>query len=161
MKIVLLVIIFSLSACSSASERALVHKFAENLKEVVISNNRGKLKSLPVYPGTELEEGALDYILGDKNNYGITDFLKNNNINIKIYGPYSRKDSDGYDVYSVVYYDPDVISVNADGFFDLQVMKALWGNGVVETVLIVVNKEVLFHRTAFYYGAHSPWAGDY
>jgi hypothetical protein len=157
MKLFIFIAIFFISTCH-ASEKELVENFSSAVREIISSQNRLEFKLLPVYPDINLSNNLIEYVFKQE---GLSGFFKNEGLLEKIYGPYNLKGSEHNNVYSIVFYDPDLINPNLKGFFNPDEIKKYWGKGYIETVVTVVKGVVLFNRTAFYYGAHAPWEDDY
>ena len=159
-KIIFLIAVFFVSVCN-ASEKVAVENFSENIKVLISSEDRVGFGKLPVYPEEIISQDAISYVFGGTDNSGFVVFSNGNKLSTGIYGPYARKDADGYPVYSIVFYDPKVIAKDQKGYFDSDQIREHWGTAFVETVVVVVDNRVMFHRTPFYYGSHAPWAKDY
>jgi hypothetical protein len=160
MKKIIFLTLFFIISCD-ASEYGKVESFSENIKQLIVSKDRNKFGLIHVFPKEHISNDSLSYIFGEAVSPGVGEFLKQDQILVKIYGPYSRDDADGHKSYSIVYYDPHTIKHDNKGHFSSSEMKSFWGSAYLETVVTIVDNKVLFHRTPFYYGTHAPWAEDY
>jgi len=159
MKKILFLIIFMVSACA-ASEKEKVEFFADNIRHLVASEKQMAFKELPVFPRMNISDDAVAYVFGSEEKGGFVKFF-NKNISIKIYGPYVRSDANHYRSYSIVFYNSEKINPNESGSFNSMEIQKYWGIDFLETIVTVVDGNVMFHRTPFYFGSHAPWAEDY
>ena len=155
-KIFCLVVVFA-TGCNSLEQKAL-NTFAVEIIQIFREQNITKFKGLAVYPDYSISDDAVAYIFGTADKEGWVDLFKNRHISTKFYGPYDR---DGHIGYSVVFYDDQRIQPNQNGYFDIAEIKRGWGTAYLETLVIIIDEEVMFYRTPFYHGSHAPWEGDY
>jgi hypothetical protein len=160
MRMLIFLAAFFIAGCN-ASESDEVNRFAESTLALIRSGDKTEFAKLPVFPGYKISDDAISMIFGEEGKKGVGNFLAKIKPAIKIFGPQAMGDSNGYDVYFIVYYDPNEIESNKEGYFDSFEIKKFWGTAYLETIITVVDNKAMFHRTPFYYGAHAPWAEDY
>lgn len=158
-----LFLLIFLSGCTSANNQT-VDEFAKTLKEIISYQKLEKFMEIPCFPSGCEAEANLQYIFGDgKKKSFVLEFMQRRNIKIKIFGPYQYSEDSNYRNYSLMFYDPNIVQFNDNGFLSEADRQDLWWKGYIETVVSVSseNGEWGFHRTPFYYGAHIPWSEDY
>jgi len=148
------------AACASAQES--VADFAERVRKIVVAGDVRSFMKLPCYPAACIDEDDVAFVIGAKDSGSfVRRFLMNPDVEIKIFGPYTYADEAGKTSYALMFYDPKLVSFNADGNLSQEDRERLWWNGYVETVVSPVQSGWGFHRTPFYFGSEPPWMEDF
>lgn len=160
MRRLLLITIFLVSCVQAQSES--VADFAIRVQSLIASGEAHAFKSLPCFPSGCVDREAINFIFGDDSSDGyIRKFLRQSDIQIKIFGPYQYSSDSNHSAYAIMYYDPDLVKFNSQGYLSSSDREELWWDGYIETVVTFKDNKWGFYRTPFYYGAHLPWAKDY
>lgn len=161
-KILVCVTLGFVSGCGHAKNALTAEEFALELKQIIASGSVKAFKDIPCFPTDCIDNGSVKYVFGAVGETSFIEKLINmKDLKIKVYGPYTYSDDAANQSYSLVYYDPNQVSLNQKGYMDAEVRKNMWWKGYVETVVIMKDGKWAFHYTPFYHGAHLPWAEDY
>lgn len=157
----LILITFLLTSCAQA-ELKQARKFGEDLKNIVVQNDKEAFLSLPCFPINCVDSDDVDYVFGSSNAESfIKSFLSESSVNLKVFGPYAHDGSSKGASFILMYYKPDLVTFNSAGHLSEVDRKNLWWKGYVETVVHVKDGVWGFKETPFYNGAHLPWTIDY
>ena len=162
MKILIFLNLLFISSLAQA-DNSNVLEFASSIKHAVKSNSIQKLKELKCYPVQNhcVTEAAIEYIFGKNKSGSIGTLISNKSTKIKVYGPATYEPKHPNSSYVIVFYNPAVIKFMKNGLLSEKIEKEQWNINLAETVVTIINGEVHFNRTIFYYGTHAPWAGEY
>ncbi len=84
---------------------------------------------------------------------GFIKLFQNENIVTKVYGPYEGDK----EYYYLTFYDPNKIKRNSEGNLDAELIKQNWGKYYLETLVTVIDSEVYFYRTPFFFETDILW----
>ncbi len=140
----------------SHDKREKVEGFARSLQEIIVNNKVDEFKLTNCFPDSCITNEAINHVFGRDDPSYIREFLSNDEVRVKIFGP-TGVDLDGNSAqFSLVYYDPNVVYFES-GFMPKDIREERWWDGYIETLILVQDGEVGFYRTPFYHGAHIPF----
>lgn len=155
------VLFFLLIASNSIAEESK-EEFSKRLKDIIVQDKLDEFRKIPCYPNSCVNEETLELVFGRNDRISVyKNILQNQNLKIKYFGPYSIESGQLANSYSVIYYDPTLVSFGKTGHLNENDRVKYWNNGYIETVIVFFNGKWSFYRTPFYLGAHLPWMEDY
>lgn len=132
-----------------------IRAFSKNLTKIIAEENICKLSQVNIFPEENtITLRAIDYILGNDHQAGFVDLFRNRTILTKIYGPYEG-DEEKY--YYLIFYDPNEIKRNEEGKLDAKEVREKWGTYYIETLVTVIDSQVFFYRTPFFFETDIVW----
>lgn len=160
--LILILLLISAGIANGGEAQQSAEDFALHVKDIVASRNIEGFRNLPRFPRGQIHEDEINYVFGLDGQEGFVDFLNEDNVKVKLYGPHSRERLNNIS-FTVIYYDPEKVQFNENGYVDRELIGKLWGKGFLEIVITRFDDGCNwgFHRSVFYYGAHAPWVEDY
>lgn len=153
MKYLLYSILFLFSQDLSDKEKIKI--FSKDLVKIISEENICELSQVNVFPEeNSITLRAIDYILGNDYQTGFVELFKNENLITEIYGPYKV---DGENYYYLIYHNPKKIKHSDDGKLDAEKRRKNWGINYIETLVTVIDSEVYFYRTPFFFETDTAW----
>lgn len=150
-----LFIVVLLMCNQSKTDKDKIDNFSKNLINIISERNICELSNVKVFPQENaITLRAIDYILGNEHQTGFVKLFQNKNLKTEIYGPY-EVGIEKY--YYLIYYDPNRIKQDDKGNIDSYERKQNWGKYYVETLVTVIDSEVYFYRTPFFYETDIAW----
>ena len=160
MKILFLAVIL-LVGCAQAQDES-IEQYANRLQNIIASGDTNSFVALPCFPSKCIDQDDISYIFGEDSGDGfVKKILSQPGVKIKVFGPYKYSGRPDHNEYVLMYYDPNLVEFNSDGYLSPDDREKLWWKGYVETIVTLKGDNWAFYRTPFYYGAHLPWAEDY
>lgn len=158
----LIVIFLSFFAGFVYSEDKAIDLFGEDLLNIIRLNQIEKFSKIGCFPQNCVDKGIIEYVFGAGDDAGtIQKILNSPDIKIKIFGPFTYTDEKINQSYIIVFYKPAQVAFDEVDRLSIEDRKALWEKGYVETVVINVNGEWVFHGAPFYFYGQLPWTDDY
>ena len=137
------------------TDKEKIIAFSENLVNIISEEKICELSQARIFPTENtITLRAIDYILGNDHQKGFVELFKNEKIVTKVYGPY-EVDKEKY--FYLIYYDPNKIKLDNKGNLDSKTIKENWGKYYVETLVTIVDSEVHFYRTPFFFETDILW----
>ena len=139
----------------NVTDKEKIKIFSNNLVKIISEENVCELSQVNVFPKENtITLRAIDYILGNDHQAGFVELFRNKDIITEIYGPYEI-DEEKY--YYLIYYNPKKIKHNNEGKLDAGIRRENWGKNYIETLVTVIDSEVYFYRTPFFYETDTAW----
>ena len=139
----------------NVSDKEKIKAFSDNLIDIIAEENICDLLNIKIYPEENtITLRTIDYILGNDHNKGFVDLFRGKDIITEIYGPYEN-DNETY--YYLIYHNPKKIIYDSNGNIDAKTRRENWGVNYIETLVTVIDSEVYFYRTPFFFETDSAW----
>lgn len=140
---------------NQSTDKEKIKEFSNNLVKIISQESICELSKVKVFPKENtITLRTLDYILGNDHQAGFVKLFQNKNIVTKIYGPY---DEDNEEYYYLIYYDPNKVKRNEKGNLDPETIRENWGKNYIETLVTVIDSEVYFYYTPFFFETDTTW----
>lgn len=147
-----------LFACAHNSQ-PLAQQHAEEIRHLIVMNDRAGFSRLEVFPGSSLDDDQLNWVFGRSDVPSeIRELLQRPSVEVGLFGPFEHADDTNGKAYHVLYYDSAVTSLAAltAEWGDGEKLVTLWGSDFVSTLLVEVEGRMQLYRTPFWYGTHIP-----
>lgn len=148
-KIIISVFIF-VTLCGSQNEK-IINEFSHHLVEIISKKNLDELNKLQIYPEKRvIDSSSVNYLIGKYNSFNLPNLMKKKSLKVKLK---KTKSGDSLDVFSVIFYDSKILTLNKNGFLDIEENKLdeFWGKNYVATELVIQDGNVYFYHTPFFY----------
>jgi hypothetical protein len=152
MKKIILLILLLPQVCQNAEEEK-IKLFSNQLKELISKSDKISLKNLRVYPEKDfITSESVTYLTNDNDSFNLSNLMSHKFLEVLVKKD-KNSDKVGCQKYRVIFYNSKKLQPNNEGFFDIDDFDLieLWGIDYVATELIVINGEVMFYLTPFFF----------
>ena len=152
MKKIILLILLLPQVCQNGEEEK-IKLFSNQLIDLISNRDKISLKNLRVYPNKDfITSESVIYLTDNDDLFDLSNLMSHKFLKVLV-----EKDKEvkkvGYSKYRVIFYNSKKLKPNSEGFFDMDDFDLieLWGKDYVATELIVIDKEVMFYLTPFFF----------
>jgi hypothetical protein len=159
---ILILFLFSSIVFAEDSE-SLVLSFSNKVKSAVASSDVETFKNLECHPKNCTNDGyTIKEIFSDaENDTNFEKILKENDVQIKVVGPYTYNSDWPKSSYTVIFFSSSNSPFDSNGEISDEVGVRELYKTFLQMIVTIRDGVVGFHRVPFHLESHHPYVGDY